>query len=359
MSALSSPHRNSLCLFTFADGRRCRTPRAVANRNFCRYHAQKEARAAAADLLATDLTYFFSGEYLSACDLSSALARIIPAVVQGHVKPRVARTVACLFQTFVQAVRLSQHEYINSFGTDGWRQAVRGSVDANSRYLSDAHSASESPQTNSQPSALGDTRQPQPSEGSQQAAATSSNISHPARGEEPQRAPSKPAPHHTSTGHSASLPPSTAHPDIDPARANAALTIARSLFPPHSANATSAPSRPADKGIPSSANAATSATPPAPPIPRGEARVAAGSPALPGPSAVEGNRVEGNPVKTSEAAGSPSGTPPSPSPSTQSPTSTPMPAPPRRFGPPGFEGNTDPYAIRLDASLVRIDGKPI
>ena|SRR5690348_18453363 len=91
MSTLSSLQRNSLCLFTFADGRRCRTPRAPANPRFCFYHAQKEARAAAADLLATDLSYFFSGDYLSACDLSSALARIIPAVVQGHVKPQIGR----------------------------------------------------------------------------------------------------------------------------------------------------------------------------------------------------------------------------------------------------------------------------
>lgn len=134
MSSLSPKDRVSLCLFTFVDGRRCRTPRAPANPRFCFYHAQKEARAAAADLLATDLSYFFSGDYLSACDLSSALARIIPAVVQGHVKPRVARSVACLFQTLVQAVRLSQHEYINSFGADGWRQAIYNGVNSNSDY---------------------------------------------------------------------------------------------------------------------------------------------------------------------------------------------------------------------------------
>ena len=134
MSSLSPKDRVFLCLFTFVDGRRCRTPRAPANPHFCFYHAQKAARAAAADLVATDLSYFFSGDYLSACDLSSALARIIPAVVQGHVKPRVARTVSCLFQTLVQAVRLSQHEYINSFGTDGWRRAIYNGVNSNSDY---------------------------------------------------------------------------------------------------------------------------------------------------------------------------------------------------------------------------------
>lgn len=343
MSTLSSPQRNSLCLFTFTDGRRCRTPRAAASRNFCFYHAQKEARAAAADLLATDLSYFFSGQYLSACDLSSALARIIPAVVQGHVKPRVARTVACLFQTFVQAIRLSQHEYINSFGTDGWRKAVRGSVDANSSYLSDSDSHSATPQSQSA-SAPSAARQPQQS--SPSCAVGAQHAAPETPPPQPNRAAAKAA--------RTPAPVTPAHPDIHPAQANAALAIARSLFPPLSANSTSAPSRHADDTASSTGHSATPPTPPAPPKPRQQARVRASIPAPLALSAVEGRVVEGSVVE-----GSPSPSSPSPSTSPQSPTATAPPATPRRFGPPGFEGNTDPYAIRLDASLVRIDGKPI
>src|SRR5258708_1714356 len=83
MSSLSAKDRVSLCSFTFSDGRRCRTPRTGNNPRFCFYHAQKEARARAAQKLGKDLDYFFSGDYLSACDLSAALARLIPAVVRG------------------------------------------------------------------------------------------------------------------------------------------------------------------------------------------------------------------------------------------------------------------------------------
>ncbi|MHB8501544.1 MAG: hypothetical protein ACYDCG_03785 [Candidatus Acidiferrales bacterium] len=135
MSALSPKDRVSLCLFSFTDGRRCRTPRTGHHPHFCFYHAQKESQTQAAEKLGKDLAYFFSGDYLSACDLSTALARLIPAVVRGDIKPRLARTVAYMFQTQLQAIHLSQHEYINAFSTDGWRKAVRTSVNANHDYL--------------------------------------------------------------------------------------------------------------------------------------------------------------------------------------------------------------------------------
>src|SRR4029077_9207204 len=135
MSSLSAKDRVSFCSFTFSDGRRCRTPRIGKHPRFCFYHAQKQARARAAEKLGKDLAYFFSGDYLSACDLSTALARLIPAVVRGDVKPRTARTVAYLAQTLLQAIHISQHEYINAFDTDDWRKSVRNSVNSNHDYL--------------------------------------------------------------------------------------------------------------------------------------------------------------------------------------------------------------------------------
>jgi hypothetical protein len=127
--------RASLCSFTYSDGRRCRTPRVRNHPHFCFYHAQKEARARTAETLSKDLAYFFSGDYLSACDLSTALARLIPAVVRGDVKPKTARTVAYLAQTLMQTIHISQHECINAFGTEGWRNSVRISVNDNHDYL--------------------------------------------------------------------------------------------------------------------------------------------------------------------------------------------------------------------------------
>src|SRR5260370_3101116 len=117
MSSLSAKDRVSLCSFTFSDGRRCRTPRTRNNPRFCPYHAQKEARARAAQKLGKDLDYFFSGDYPSASDLSTALAPLIPSVVHRHVKSKTAHTVAYLAHTLMQAIHLSKHEYINAFRT--------------------------------------------------------------------------------------------------------------------------------------------------------------------------------------------------------------------------------------------------
>jgi hypothetical protein len=135
MSSLSSKDRVSLCSFTFSDGRRCRTPRLRNHPHFCPDHAQKEARARTAQQLGDDLAYFFSGNYLSACDLTAALARLLPAVVRGDIKPRTARTVAYLAQTLLQAINVSRHEYTNAFGSDAWRHSIRNSVNQNHDHL--------------------------------------------------------------------------------------------------------------------------------------------------------------------------------------------------------------------------------
>ena len=134
MSSLSPKDRKSLCRFTFADGRQCRTPRSPHHPHFCSDHARKDSQARAADKLARELSYFFSGQYLSACDLSAALGRLLPAVVRGDIKPRSARTLAYLSQTLAQTIHLAEHEYTNAFGTDSWRRTVRNSVRQNFDY---------------------------------------------------------------------------------------------------------------------------------------------------------------------------------------------------------------------------------
>src|SRR5712691_3324504 len=131
MSSLRPQDRKSLCRFTFADGRQSRSPH---HPHFCSDHARKDSQACAADKLASDLSYFFSGQYLSACDLSAALGRLLPAVGRGDIKPRSARTLAYLSQTLAQTIHLAEHEYINAFGDDSWRRTVRNSVHLNFDY---------------------------------------------------------------------------------------------------------------------------------------------------------------------------------------------------------------------------------
>ncbi len=104
--------RSGLCSFTFADGRRCRTPRQSGHPHLCFFHAQKEAQSRAAQQVGEDVSYFLSGTYLSACDLTSALGRLFSAVAQGQVKPKTATALAYLGQTLLQSIQLAEKEYI-------------------------------------------------------------------------------------------------------------------------------------------------------------------------------------------------------------------------------------------------------
>jgi hypothetical protein len=88
----------------------------------------------AAAHLARDVSYFFSGEYLSATDLSNALGRLFAGVVQGDVKPKTASTLSYLAQTLLQTIQVAQHEFTNSCGTQDWKQAVIASLEENYKY---------------------------------------------------------------------------------------------------------------------------------------------------------------------------------------------------------------------------------
>src|SRR5690242_17244962 len=134
MSSLSRRDRSSLCRFTFSDGRQCRSPLAGDSPNLCPYHFRRESQTLAAEKLAKDLSYFLSGQYIAACDLTTSLGRLIPALVRGDIKPKTARTVAYLAQTLFQAIQHAENEYINAYNSDDWRCVIRNSVRQNAEY---------------------------------------------------------------------------------------------------------------------------------------------------------------------------------------------------------------------------------
>jgi len=136
MSTNRSNARASLCSFTFADGRQCRTPRA-AHPYLCIFHARKDAQALAAEAAGKDIAYHLSGAFVSACDLSSALGRLFSAVAQGQVKPKTASTLAYLAQSLVQTLPVARHEYINAYDTDTWRDTIRTSHEQAADHFAD------------------------------------------------------------------------------------------------------------------------------------------------------------------------------------------------------------------------------
>jgi hypothetical protein len=115
----------SVCAFTFADGRRCRTPRCKEHAHLCYFHAKKEAQAATSEKIGREISTWFTGELLTACDLCGALGEVFSQAAQGKIKPKQAAIFAYLGQTLLQSIKIAQHEYINAHGTDTWRRVVR------------------------------------------------------------------------------------------------------------------------------------------------------------------------------------------------------------------------------------------
>ena len=50
--------RSCLCAFTFADGRRCRTPRLNGHPRLCCFHAKREAQSLAVQQVGRDVSSF-------------------------------------------------------------------------------------------------------------------------------------------------------------------------------------------------------------------------------------------------------------------------------------------------------------
>ena len=140
-----STDRSSLCAFTFVDGRHCRIPRQSGHPTLCAFHARKEAQTLAGERAGEDIAYHLSGAFVSACDLSSALGRLFSAAAQGHVKPKTASTLAYLGQTLVQILPIAQHEYINAYGTNTWRETIRVSHELSAKHTQEPNLESPAP----------------------------------------------------------------------------------------------------------------------------------------------------------------------------------------------------------------------
>jgi hypothetical protein len=58
MPTALSKDRSSLCFFSFADGRRCRTPRSPSHPHLCTFRARKEAQARASDQVGREISSY-------------------------------------------------------------------------------------------------------------------------------------------------------------------------------------------------------------------------------------------------------------------------------------------------------------
>jgi len=124
MSKKLSKERASLCTFTFADGRRCATPRAGKKSHFCYFHAQKDRQRLDSLKVAHQVTKGLSPANISACSLNATLGQLFAAVAVGRMDPKIANTLAYLAQTMAQTLPLADREFSFAFGQQNWREAV-------------------------------------------------------------------------------------------------------------------------------------------------------------------------------------------------------------------------------------------
>ncbi|HXR32692.1 MAG TPA: hypothetical protein VN830_03225 [Verrucomicrobiae bacterium] len=114
----SSKDRASLCTFTFADGRRCKTPRQAGNPDFCTFHAQRELLRLAAKNAGNFVAAGVSTDYVSACALNGSLGRLFRAVACGQINPKTAHTLAYLAQVMAQTLPMAEVEFARTFGRE-------------------------------------------------------------------------------------------------------------------------------------------------------------------------------------------------------------------------------------------------
>jgi hypothetical protein len=105
-------------------------PLSTSHTYLCTFHARKESQALAAKKVGRDLAASLSHNYITACDLTTALSQLFAAISQGHLKPKTANTLAYVGQTIAQTLRLSQQEFIAAYGAQAWRAAIRDALTA-------------------------------------------------------------------------------------------------------------------------------------------------------------------------------------------------------------------------------------
>ena len=124
MSKKLSQDRSSLCTFTFADGRRCTSPRSGSKYDLCFFHLVKLRQRQAAEQAGEDVAEPLNADYLNACDLNAAFGNLFTAVAKGLIKPKVASTLANIGQLLLRTQPLAKEEFRFTYGDKALRNAI-------------------------------------------------------------------------------------------------------------------------------------------------------------------------------------------------------------------------------------------
>src|SRR5580704_1844151 len=97
------------CQFSFADGRRCRSPRGEAHPTLCVAHARSQARADQTTNLADELAPI-SGAFNTATDVNHVLGNLFSQLAQNRISRRNAVALGYLAQLLLQTLPAVREE---------------------------------------------------------------------------------------------------------------------------------------------------------------------------------------------------------------------------------------------------------
>ena len=126
MSSNDSEDRESLCAFTFADGRRCRMPRPFSNSEYCHHHQRKLRHLREHDDTAHNIALPLIGEVIAPSSLNFAVARLFAAVAEGRIPPKTANTLTNLAKVLLKTIPNAQNEFLRALRDPAcWDDVVR------------------------------------------------------------------------------------------------------------------------------------------------------------------------------------------------------------------------------------------
>jgi hypothetical protein len=111
------------CQFSFADGRRCRSPRGEAHPTLCVSHARSEAKAAQAANLADELAPL-SGSFNTASDVNHVLGNLFSLLAQNRIPRRNAVALGYLAQLLLQTLPAVREELTQCLGDEAWDETL-------------------------------------------------------------------------------------------------------------------------------------------------------------------------------------------------------------------------------------------
>jgi len=118
-----NPDSTDLCQFTYADGRRCTSPQFPDDMGLCYYHGEKRRAALKSEVAGRQISRFLHADVSTACDLNSTLAALFDATAQGHIKPRVAATLAYISSLMMQNQKIAKQEFLETHSST-WPEVV-------------------------------------------------------------------------------------------------------------------------------------------------------------------------------------------------------------------------------------------